>query len=111
MGRVVQTCSAVVQVPGLDYEEQRRWWQVAVRKTVFGPWVRRSVVGSVEAEFGASGGRKEEEEGCAPAVAAVNGVEHVVVGSHSAQRKSSRWAPVTSVETERLRQTVRHLPL
>ena len=38
-----------------------------MRKTVFGSLVRGSVVGSVEAEFGASGGLKEEE-GCAPAV-------------------------------------------
>ena len=83
------------------WREQRRWWQVAVRKTVFGSLVRGSVVGSVEAEFGASGGLKEEE-GCA---AAVNGVEFVV-GSHSAQRKSSRWAPVTLVETEALRHQV-----
>ena len=80
------------------WREQRRWWQVAVRKTVFGSWVRGSVVGSVEAEFGASGGLKEEE-GC---VAAVKEVEHVV-GSHAAQRKSSMWGPVTSVETKALR--------
>ena len=56
------------------------------------------MVGSVEVEFEASGGLKEEE-GCA---AAVKGVELVVVGSHPAQRKCSRWAPVTSVETEAL---------
>ena len=87
------------------WKEERRWWQVAVRKTVFGSLVRGSVVGSVEAEFEASGGLKEEE-GCAPAVAAVKEVEHVVVCSHPAQRKSSRWAPVTSVETERLRHRV-----
>ena len=49
------------------WKEERRWWQVAVRKTVVGSWMRGSVVGSVEAEFEASGGLKEEE-GCAPAV-------------------------------------------
>ena len=53
------------------WREQRRWRQVAVRKTVFGSLVRGSVVGSVEAEFEASGGLKEEE-GC---VAAVKEVE------------------------------------
>ena len=55
---MVQTCSVVVQVPGFDYEEQRRWRQVAVRrkKTVFGPRVRGSVIESVEAEFDPSGG-------------------------------------------------------
>ena len=50
------------------WREQRRRRQVAVRKTVFGSLVRGSVVGSVEAEFGTSGGLKEEEEGCAAAV-------------------------------------------
>ena len=69
---------------------------------MFGSWVRGSVVGSVEAEFDPSGGLKKEE-GCA---AAVKEVELVVVGSHSAQRKSSRWAPVISVETEALRHRV-----
>lgn len=49
------------------WKEQRRWWQVAVRKTVVGSLVRGSVVGSVEAEFGASWGLKEEEV-CAAAV-------------------------------------------
>ena len=49
------------------WREQRRYRQVAVRKTVFGSWVRGSVVGSVEAEFDPSGGLKEEE-GCAAAV-------------------------------------------
>ena len=62
---------------------------------MFGLLVRGSVVGSGKAEFG--GLKKEEEEkGCA---APVKGVEHVAVGSHPAQRKSSRWGPVTSVET------------
>ena len=51
----------------VKWKEQRRWWQVAVRKTVFGSWVRGSVVGSVEVEFEAPGGLKEEE-GCAAAV-------------------------------------------
>ena len=59
------------------------------------------MVGNVEAEFEASGGLNEEE-GCA---AAVKEVEHVV-GSHPAQRKSSKWASVTSVETEALRHRV-----
>ena len=49
------------------WKEERSWRQVAVRKTVFGSLVRGSVVGSVEVEFGESGGRKEEE-GCAAAV-------------------------------------------
>ena len=59
----------VVELPVVGvvrWKEQRRWW-VAVRKTVFGSLVRGSVVGSVEAEFEASGGLKEEE-GCAAAV-------------------------------------------
>ena len=104
---MVQTCSVVVQVPGFDYEEQRRWRQVAVRrkKTVFGPRVRGSVIESVEAEFDPSGGLKKEEkeeEGCA---AAVKEVEHVV-GSYPAQRKYSTWGLVTSVETEALRHRV-----
>ena len=64
---------------------------------MFGPSVRGSVIGSVEAEFDPSGGSKkeegEEEEAC---VAAGKEVEYVV-GSHPAQRKSSRWGPVTSV--------------
>lgn len=64
---------------------------------MFGPSVRGSVIGSVEAEFDPSGGsKKEEEEEEEVCVAAVKEVEHVV-GSHPAQRKSSRWGPVTSV--------------
>ena len=64
---------------------------------MFGPSVRGSVIGSVEAEFDPSGGsKKEEEEEEEVCVAAVKEVKHVV-GSHSAQRKSSRWGPVTSV--------------
>ena len=50
------------------WKEQRRWW-VAVRKTVFGSLVRGSVVGSVEAEFEASGKRRRR------GVAAVKEVE------------------------------------
>ena len=84
------------QVVGFDSEEQRRWQQVVVRRgTVCGPWVRGSMVGGVEVEFDSSGA----EEEWVSAVAAVNEVEHIVVSSHPAQRKSSRWGLVTLVET------------
>ena len=72
------------------------------RETVCGPWVRGSMVGGVEVEFDTSGAEEEEEE-CVSVVPAVKGVELVVVGSHPAQRKSSRWGLVTSVETGALR--------
>ena len=72
---MVQTCCAVFQDVGFDPEE----WQVAVRKrrivfalrrgTVFGSWVRETVVGSGGVEFDLSGGAKEEE-GCVAVVAA-----------------------------------------
>ena len=74
------------QVVGFDEEEQRRWWQVAVkrREMVCGPLVRETVVGGAEAE---------EEEGVS-VVPAVKGAEHIVVGSHPAQKKSSTWCLV-----------------
>ena len=82
---------------GFDSEEQRRWQQVVVRsRSVCGPWVRGSMVGGVEAKFDSSG---TEEEECVSAVAVVNEVELVVVSSHPAQSKSSRWGLVTLVET------------
>ena len=61
------------------------------------PLVRESVVGGAEAEFDSSGA---EEEECVSAVAVVKEVELVVVGSHPAQRNSSRWG---LVETGTLR--------
>ena len=72
LGHVVQTCCAVFQDVGFDSEEW--WWQVAVRKrrTVFGSWMRESVVGDGGVEFDPSGGVKKEEEGCV-AVVAVEG--------------------------------------
>ena len=79
------------QVAGFDEEEQRRWRQVVVR--------RETVVGGAKVEFDSSGA----EEECVSVVAAVKGAEHIVVGSHPAQKKSSRWGLVTSVETGALR--------
>ena len=87
------------QVVGFDSEEQRRWQVVVRRGTVCGPWVGGSMVGGVEVEFDSSGA----EEEWVSAVAAVKEVELVVVSSHPAQSKSSRWGLVTLVETGALR--------
>ena len=71
------------QVVGFDEEEQRRWWQVAVKRSemVCGPLVRETVVEGAEAEFDSS--VAEEEEGVS-VVPAVKGAEHIVVGSYPA---------------------------
>ena len=93
---MVQTHLAVeFEAAGFDSEEQKRWrWQDGVSKgTVFGSWVRG--LGEFGVVFDSSGA----EEECVSAVAVVKEEELVVVSSHLAQRKSSRWGLVTLVET------------
>ena len=80
---------AVCEVAGFDSEEQGRWQLVAVRREiVFGSWV--GGLGKFGVVFDSSG----EEEECVSAVAVVKEEQLFVVGSHPAQRKSSRWGLV-----------------
>ena len=67
--------SLALEVVGFDSEEQRRWWQVAVkRRIVLGSWTRG--LGKFGVVFDSSGA----EEECVSAVAAVKEVK-LVVGS------------------------------
>ena len=88
---MVQLTPLVVdlEVPGFDSEEQGRWRLVAVkRETVCGPWV--GGLGKFGVVFDSSGA----EEEWVSAVTDVKEEELHVVGSHPAQRKSSRWGLV-----------------